>query len=193
IEFQNRGAAHLHGVYWTTSSINQMIDLNTIKSTLPNPNLEPDLYQKVRSLQIHTCNSKCGGPVPTGSRCRKGFPRPFAEHTYYDPTNYRYTYQCLTPEDQWVVPYHAPTLMVWNAHMNAQYVTNKGLARYITKYISKSEPTHLFNIQEQLCYREYIHARRMGSMELMFLLLGERITNSSIQVQFLTTDPPSTR
>ncbi|CAG8487652.1 9179_t:CDS:2 [Cetraspora pellucida] len=68
-----------------------------------------------------------------------------------------------------------------------------GLAWYITKYISKSEPTHLFNIQEQLCYREYIHARRMGSMELMFLLLGERITNSLTQVQFLTTDPPSTQ
>lgn len=31
----------------------------------------------------------------------------------------------------------------------------------------------------------------MGSMEIMFLLLGECITNSSIQVQFLTTDPPN--
>ena len=39
-----------------------------------------------------------------------------------------------------VVPYHPETLMIWNAHMNAQYVTSKGFARYITKYIAKAEP-----------------------------------------------------
>ncbi|CAG8775132.1 14706_t:CDS:2, partial [Gigaspora rosea] len=77
--------------------------------------LEPELYQKVNTLQIHICNSKCGGPAPSNLRCRKGFPHPYAEHTYYNPNNFRYTYQC------------------------------------------------------------------------------ERITNSSIQVQFLTTDPPNIR
>src|SRR5690242_13821166 len=101
-----------------------MIVQNTIRSTLPNPTLEPELYSKVSSLQIHTCNSKCGGPTLPNSRCKKGFSRPFAEHTYYDSSNYRYTYQCLTPRDQWVVPYHAPTLITWSAHMNAQYITN---------------------------------------------------------------------
>ncbi|CAG8607860.1 10986_t:CDS:2, partial [Dentiscutata heterogama] len=30
IEFQNHGTAHLHGVYWTTTSILEMINLNTI-------------------------------------------------------------------------------------------------------------------------------------------------------------------
>ncbi|RHZ66852.1 hypothetical protein Glove_304g8 [Diversispora epigaea] len=74
--------------------------------------------------------------------------------------------------------------------MNIQYVTNRGLARYITKYIAKPEPSHLFNIHESTNYREYIHARRMGSMEIM-LLLGEKICNSSIQVMYLITDPPS--
>ncbi|CAG8828782.1 2880_t:CDS:2, partial [Gigaspora margarita] len=126
IEFQNRGATHLHGVYWTTNDISAMITANTIRSTLLDPNQEPELYQK-------------------------------------------------------------------NAHINAQNITDKGLARYITKYISKPEPTHLFNIHDQLYYREYIHARCMGSMELMFLLLGERIVNSLIQVQYLTTDPPTIR
>ncbi|CAG8743659.1 14671_t:CDS:1, partial [Dentiscutata heterogama] len=125
IEFQNRGAAHLHGVYWTTSNIAEMISLNTIRSTLPDPNLEQELYQKVCAFQIHTCSSKCGGPAPSGSTCKKGFPRPFSESTHYDPNNYRYTYKCLTPEDQWIIPYHAPTLMIWNAHINVQYITSK--------------------------------------------------------------------
>ena len=33
----------------------------------------------------------------------------------------------------------------------------------------------------------------IGSMELMFLLLGEKICNSSVQVKFLVTDPPNAR
>ncbi|CAG8788315.1 14284_t:CDS:2, partial [Cetraspora pellucida] len=72
IEFQNRGAAHLHGVYWTTSNILEMINSNTIRSTLPDSNLEPELYQKVR-------------PAPPESTCKKGFPRPISEYTFYDP------------------------------------------------------------------------------------------------------------
>ncbi len=62
--------------------------------------------------------------------------------------------------------------------MNIQYVTDKGLAQYITKYIAKAELSHLFNIREGDLYHKYIHVRRLGSMELMFLLLGEKICNS---------------
>ena len=29
--------------------------------------------------------------------------------------------------DKWVIPYHALTLLIWKAHMNIQYVTDKGL------------------------------------------------------------------
>ncbi|CAG8687266.1 20477_t:CDS:2 [Cetraspora pellucida] len=46
IEFQNHGAAHLYEVYCTTTSILEIINLNTIRSTLPDPNLEPELYQR---------------------------------------------------------------------------------------------------------------------------------------------------
>src|ERR1044072_7159949 len=46
IEFQNRGATHTHGCYWTTKSIEEMIQNNVICSDLPDPELEPELYQK---------------------------------------------------------------------------------------------------------------------------------------------------
>jgi hypothetical protein len=61
------------------------------------------------------------------------------------------------------------------------------------KYIAKTEPSHIFNIQENDLLREHVVARRLGSMELMFLLLGHQICNSSATVKFLTTDPPHTR
>ena len=58
VEFQNRGAAHTHGVYWTTKSIQDMISNNTIRSDLPDPLVEPELYNCVMRLQIHTCHQE---------------------------------------------------------------------------------------------------------------------------------------
>jgi DNA replication protein DnaC len=193
VEFQNRGAAHTHGIYWTSKTIEQMIAENLIRSDLPDQITEPDLYEKVKANQIHTCNSKCGGPAAPGHVCKKNFPRPFSPITYYDNDSQRYIYRCVKPEDQWVVPYHPETLMIWNAHMNIQYVSSRKLAFYLTKYIAKAEPSHVFNIKEGDKFREHVMARRLGSMELMFLILGETICNSSCTVSYLTTDPPNSR
>jgi hypothetical protein len=148
VEFQNRGAAHTHSCYWTTNSIETMIMNDVIRSTMPDPVHEHELYAAVVANQIHTCNAKCQGPAPPGQTCKKGFPRPYSETTHYEEGNSRYVYKCLTEADSWVVPYHPAILLIWNAHMNAQYITDKGFARYMIKYIAKSEPSHVFNIQE---------------------------------------------
>ncbi|PKY55080.1 hypothetical protein RhiirA4_292604, partial [Rhizophagus irregularis] len=100
-------------------------------------NTEPDLYEKVKANQIHTCSLKCGGPAAPGHTCKKGFPHPFSPYTYFDTDTQRYIYRCIKPEDQWVVPYHPQILMIWNAHMNIQYVSSQKLAFYLTKYIAK--------------------------------------------------------
>ena len=74
IEFQNRGAAHVHGCYWTTESIEHMIQNNIIRSDLSDPEQEPELYQKVLTYQTHRCDPfKCGGPAPPGEQCKKVF------------------------------------------------------------------------------------------------------------------------
>ncbi|GBB97346.1 hypothetical protein RclHR1_29720001 [Rhizophagus clarus] len=166
---------------------------NVIRADLPDSEKEPELYKLVKTHQIHTCDLRCGEPAAPGEVCKKGFSRPYSEYTYEDPNSSRFIYKCTKEQDRWIVPYHAPTLFIWNAHMNLQYVTTRGFARYMTKYIAKREPTHIFNIQEDDKYRQHIQGRRLGTMELMFLILGETICNSSVKVQYLVTDPPSTR
>jgi hypothetical protein len=194
IEFQNRGAAHLHGCYWTSTSTSDLLAQHTIRSDLPDPETEPELYHAVIANQIHECKpSLCSGPALPGERCKKGFPRPFSSSTYEDPASLYYIYECHKPEDQYVVPYHPATLLAWKAHINVQYVSTRGFARYMVKYISKSEPTHVFNIREGDRFQQHVVARRLGAMEAMFLLLGETICNSSIQVLYLTTEPPESR
>ncbi len=42
--------------------------------------------------------------------------------------------------------------------MNIQYVSLRKLAFYLTKYIVKSESSHIFNIKKSDKFREYIIA-----------------------------------
>ena len=55
------------------------------------------------------------------------------------------------------------------------------------KVCSKTRPTHIFNVTDGDKYQEHVVARRLGSMECIFLLLGERICNLSA-VKYLTTE-----
>ena len=194
IEFQNRGAAHLHGCYWTTLPLQDLLENRLIRADLPDPELEPKLHHAVNTHQIHTCSpAQCGGPAPSGGRCKKGFPRPLSASTYEDPNTLRYIYECRHSKDQYVVPYHSATLLAWKAHINVQYVTTRGFARYMVKYINKPEPSHVFNIYDGDSFRQHVVACRLGTMEVMFLTLGETICNSSSSVMYLTTEPPETR
>ena len=54
IEFQNRGAAHLHIVLWTEATIEEMIASNEIRSTIPNPESNPieNLTQEKNRLNL---------------------------------------------------------------------------------------------------------------------------------------------
>src|ERR1051325_1340238 len=179
-EFQNRRAIHTHGVAYLSKSIPELIDSNVIRADMPDPNLEPELYELVKKHQIHTCDSRCGGPAPPGSRCKKGFPQPYSNTTHEDTNSLRYIYRRTKEEDLYVVPYHAPTLLLWNGHVNFQYVTTKQFAKYMTKYVTKSEPTEYFDLHEADGFRKHVLARRLGSMELMILLLGYSICRSSL-------------
>ncbi len=83
-----------------------MINENLIKSDLPDPNTESDLYEKVKANQIHTCSLKCEGPAAPEHICKKGFFRPFSLNTYFDIDIQYYIYKCTKPEDQWIVSYY---------------------------------------------------------------------------------------
>src|SRR6266542_3318209 len=65
--------------------------------------------------------------------------------------------------------------------------------KYMTKYVTKSEPAEYFNITEPDACRKHILARCLGSMELMILLLGYSICRSTIAVEFLPSIPPEVR
>ena len=52
IEFQNRGAAHLHIVLWTEATIEEMIASNEIRSTIPNPENKPQRHLHIKCIPV---------------------------------------------------------------------------------------------------------------------------------------------
>jgi hypothetical protein len=193
-EFQNRGTIHTHGFAYTEKKIPELIASNTIRADIPDPILEPELYHLVLTYQIHYCDAnKCGGPGTDNHPCKKGFPQPLSNYTYCKGNSKRYTYKRIKDADRWVVPYHPETLLLWEGHINFQYVTTLGFGKYVTKYATKAEPTEVFDIQDEDSYRKHVQARRLGAMELMILLLQYPITRSSTAVQYLPSAPSELR
>lgn len=102
-EFQNRGGIHTHSALWTGKSVNELIEMNYIRATLPDAVQEPNLYEKVLTHQIHICRAdRCGGPAERGSKCAKGFPEDLSQTTYYDERRQKYVYRRVTEQDRYV-------------------------------------------------------------------------------------------
>jgi len=172
-----------------------MISEKFIRADIPDPNIEPELYRLVMQYQVHECKTHiCGGPgAGQDGKCKKGFPCDIAEYTHHRRGDKRYTYE-RTERDLYVSPYNAELLLLWEGHLNVQYVTDAQLVAYMIKYITKVEPYSLLaNPDGRTRMDSHILARRMGSMEQIVMGLGldmVRCTTSSI---FLPTALPSMR
>jgi hypothetical protein len=185
IEFQLRGAIHSHMVLWVSKTISQMITEDFIRADLPDPIDEPELHSAVIKYQIHECKDHiCGGrgSGPNG-KCRKLFPADISDRTYHQLGNKRYTYK-RGPRDLYIVPYNAELLLLWDGHINVQYVTDENLVAYMVKYVVKVEPYSVLSKPTARTRMDVmVQARRIGSMEQIVLALGldmVRCTTSSI-------------
>ncbi|RHZ48674.1 hypothetical protein Glove_543g106 [Diversispora epigaea] len=164
-----------------------------IQVDVPNPLIEPDLHHLVITFQKYHCNHRCRTYDSTDKQYSKGFPQPLSERTYCSSNNLRYVYCRTKQEDQIIIPYHPETLLIWRGHINFQYITTNGFVKYITKYVTKSEPSELFDISEEDSYKKHITARRLGTMELIILLLQYPLMRCSILVLYLPSVPSEFR
>jgi DNA replication protein DnaC len=197
-EFQLRQAIHTHMLLWVERSIPDMIRDNFIRADVPDPHSEPELYELVMQHQIHTCKAHlCGSSnaTPQSHPCKKGFPQPLAQRTHCVPGELRYRYRRSRPQDQFVVPYNPQLLLIWRAHLNCQYVTTAGLSKYVTKYVTKTEPESIVSVMEPNgdTIRKHLESRRIGAMETICLLDSKPILKLSSQVEFLTNTLPEMR
>jgi hypothetical protein len=85
-------------------------------------------------------------------------------------------------------------LVIWKAHINVQYVTTAGLTKYVSKYVTKTEPKSVVSIEQgEGRVKSHLEARRLGAMEIMCLLNSKPILKMSSGVQFLVNSMPEHR
>jgi hypothetical protein len=143
---------------------------------------------------MHTCSQQlCRKDCNNALQCRKGFPADLSHQTYQKAGELRFTYKRRKEEDGWVVPYAPRILLIWDAHCNVQYCTSGESAKYISKYVTKPKPKVVYSPNHQDAIAQHITARRLGSMDVMALLLSKLIFHVSSNSIYLSTAPPKER
>ena len=121
-----------------------------IHAQLPDPDLDPELYECVTGFMLH---GPCGpgypkAPCMEDGRCTKGFPKEFCEETtipaeggypsYARPQNGRiFVKNGFTFDNRWVVSYNPALLKKFHCHINVEWVGSFLSIKYVYKYIHK--------------------------------------------------------
>ena len=197
IEWQKRGLPHAHILFWLKERIRpEQID-DIISAELPDPNVDPALFNIVKSSMIH---GPCGRHNPDSvcmgedGRCAKRFPKPFINETQTGEDGYP-SYRRRSPSDgghsytanlghnigqftidnRWVVPY-CPTLSrMFNAHINVEYCHSVKSIKYICKYINKGSDMAMIQIEQQQPVNEieqYQLGRYVNTDEAFWRIFG---------------------
>ncbi len=176
-EYQQRGAPHIHGILWIKdcptygespdSEVLKWIETH-ITCRLPDPILEPELYEKVKKYQVHHDNSSCQRLVNGMNQkkaiiCRYGFPRsqqPFIKLNTLESVMQSklcgnkpikiYSLQ-RSADEVFINDYNEYMLLIWDGNVDVQYIGCKSfsLHKYITDYISKAEHNHTQEIWDE--------------------------------------------
>lgn len=187
IEFQNRGALHIHMLIWVDKSESRD---GKVSAVVPRNPKEKYLREIVLKYQIHNCRpGRCFKKDATHRLCKYGYPYPLLETDCLHESGIRYDYARHANEDAKVVSYNKELLKAWNGHINVQRVTKLGLVRYLVKYVSKIEPTFTLSVKEMKTEVEkYFTTRLIGAAEVATTLLSYQIAGGTRQVTFLDTN-----
>lgn len=162
LEVQGRGSVHAHIILWLEKADVDRI-CNQICACVPavwkpeNPLADeadngpgewvypedPRLLRLVNTVlrkQVHICSKIAipGGCCEFG-HCARHFPAPLhpSKEAYLEGKEQRWQYYRPRYRDRNIVPYHPGVLLLWDAHMNLQRITDTAWSFYLLKYAIK--------------------------------------------------------
>ena len=195
-EYQKRGMVHIHCVVWVKPGTEKP---GVVMAEMPrggpevNANALKEMQTLVSKYQYHHCRQdRC---FFSGSKklkdCKYGFPQPLVNEERLAKDGVRKLYRRRRPEDERIVPYNLPTLLIMRSHSNIQEVsTDDGWNLYLTKYISKEEPTAKVRypgdaVQKMSHVQRFITMRIMNAVEVMDILNQFPAKACSVDVMYL--------
>jgi hypothetical protein len=132
VEWQARGLPHIHLLLILETAIRSEAQIDAVVSAeVPDPLLQPVLYQLVQEFMIHTpCDrNEDAGCRPEGKPCKRRFPKDMARRTvimsdafpkYRRRGLHNFTVKGRIISDDWVVPYNVFLLSKYACHVNIE-------------------------------------------------------------------------
>ncbi|XP_073532421.1 uncharacterized protein [Phyllobates terribilis] len=160
VEWQKRGLPHAHILIWLKQKIQPTEIDNIISAELPDPQIDPLLFDTISKNMIHgPCGSlNKNSPCMIDGRCSKHYPRSLVQETQTGQDGYP-VYRRRKPGDggfiaklkmrvgsslqeieidnRWVVPYNPLVSKIFQAHINVESCHSVKSIKYICKYVHK--------------------------------------------------------
>nr|XP_034194991.1 uncharacterized protein LOC117611166 [Osmia lignaria] len=153
VEMQKRQIPHSHWIIAVEQPHNsrdpEYIDL-IICTEIPDPEVDPELYEIVCNNYLHLCTEICspGG----GFTCKTNFPKAFQNHTQVQLNGYplyrwrdngrhvmkRRGQIPVRLDNRHVVPYNPYLAKMFGCHINVEHLSAIRVIKYIFNYINKS-------------------------------------------------------
>jgi len=164
-EFQKRGLPHIH-ILIILEEEDKIRDIDqldqAIQAQIPDPELDPKLYELVKHHMIH---GPCGAlnpysPCMQNGKCSKKYPRNFCEQSKMDrdgypiykrPNNGRtLTVGKFTIDNRWVIPHNPYLLKRFESHINVEHCASIKATKYLYKYVLKGHDRAKLEIAENI-------------------------------------------
>ena len=198
LEFQARGAPHVHALIWLSSRL----DLATVAASMfavHPPIHSPRLSNLVTGPMVHACTvARCKKGDPT-LKCRYGFPKPACSSPHVTESGELYLPR--EPTDQWIVEYSPAFLLKWQGHCHIHVLRttehpdcSPNAIQYIVKYNFKSEPSlRVEAAPDRETYQTLFHSRVTSSEEAIARIFSFDYHGSDTPSTFVSVKPPQSR
>ncbi|XP_044591373.1 uncharacterized protein LOC123269604 [Cotesia glomerata] len=186
IEWQKRGLPHVHILLWLEEKIRSESVDQIISAELPDPNLDPDLFEIIKSTMIH---GPCGSfdsksPCMVEGKCTKRYPKAFLKETVTGDDGYpqyrrqspadggmKITLNGVEVDNRWVVPYNPVLSRTFKAHINVEYCNSVKSIKYICNYLNKGSDQAAFTVEDFDEVKKYQAGRYISSSEAVWRIL----------------------
>ena len=151
IEFQKRGAPHIHLVIFLKNNIPPDDYDKIVSAEIPDKGTHPRLHAAVVKHMLHgPCIPDRSSCMKRGE-CSKQFPKPFCQETVHNDNMNYVQYRRRSPangghshekrgnvfDNRHVVPHCPYLLLKYDCHINVEICTSMGAIKYLFKYIYK--------------------------------------------------------
>jgi hypothetical protein len=187
IEWQKRGLPHLHLLVILCNHI-RCVDIDSfVCAEIPNPDLDPELYDLISKNNIHKpCDVCHQASCHQDGCCRRNFPKPMIAETTVQGDRfpvYRRRGRYITHvkdhngnlravTDEWVVPYSPFLTLRYRCHINCEVAAHINTFKYLYKYVLKA-PDHAAVVIDEI--NSYLDGRMLSASEAVFRILGLRL------------------